>query len=72
MRKVFDQFNLISALHSCYSQIDPCYENILPILSLLSEDNKKKLFEDLDKLDFNINKLNWIKNVSFKVFKLFS
>ena len=35
-----------------------CYENILPILSLLSENNKKKLFEDLDKLDFNINKLN--------------
>ena len=58
VRKVFDQFNLISALHSCYSQIDPCYENILPILSLLSENNKKKLFEDLDKLDFNINKLN--------------
>ena len=58
VRKVFDQFNLISALHSFYSQIDPCYENILPILSLLSEDNKKKLFEDLDKLDFNINKLN--------------
>ena len=58
VRKVFDQFNLISALHSFHSQIDPCYENILPILSLLSEDNKKKLFEDLDKLDFNINKLN--------------
>ena len=58
MRKVFDQFNLISALHSFYSQIDQCYENILPILSLLSENNKKKLFEDLDKLDFNINKLN--------------
>ena len=58
VRKVFDQFNLISALHSFYSQIDQCYENILPILSLLSENNKKKLFEDLDKLDFNINKLN--------------
>ena len=58
VRKVFDQFNLISALHSFYSQIDQCYENILPILSLLSENNKKKLFEELDKLDFNINKLN--------------
>ena len=39
------------------SQKDKIYENVLPILSLLSENDKKKLFEDLNKLDFNINNL---------------
>ncbi len=58
IRKVFEQFNLISALHTFYSEKDESYKNILPILSLLSEKNKKKLFEDLDKLEFNIKKLN--------------
>tara|TARA_B100000287_G_C20622542_1_gene776517 strand:+ start:128 stop:1006 length:879 start_codon:yes stop_codon:yes gene_type:complete len=58
IRKVFEQFNLISALHTFYSENDESYKNILPILSLLSEKNKKKLFEDLDKLEFNIKKLN--------------
>ena len=57
VRKVFEQYNLISALHTYMSQKDKIYENILPVLSLLSENNKKKLFEDLDKLDFNINNL---------------
>ena len=58
IRKVFEQFNLISALHTFYSENDESYKNILPILSLLSEKNKKKLFEDLDKLEFNVKKLN--------------
>ena len=58
IRKVFEQFNLISALHTFYSEKDESYKNILPILSLLSEKNKKKLFEDLDKLEFNVKKLN--------------
>ena len=39
------------------SEKDKIYENILPILSLLSENDKKKLFEDLEKLEFNINNL---------------
>jgi len=42
------------------SQKDKIYENVLPILSLLPENNKKKLFEELEKLDFNINNLNKI------------
>ena len=58
VRKVFEQFNLISALHTLLSQKDSAYNNVLPTLSLLSENNKKKLFEELDKLDFNINNLN--------------
>ncbi len=57
VRKVFEQFNLISGLHTFLSQRDISYKNILPILSLLSKENKKKLFEDLEKLDFNINNL---------------
>ena len=57
VRKIFDQFNLISGLHTFLSQKDISYKNILPILSLLAENDKKKLFEDLDKLDFNINNL---------------
>ena len=57
VRKTFEQFNLISGLHTFLSQRDNSYNNILPILSLLSEKDKKKLFENLEKLDFNINNL---------------
>ena len=60
VRKAFEQYNLISALHTFMSKKDKIYENILPILSLLSENDKKKLFEDLDKLDFNINNFKLI------------
>jgi len=55
VRKVFEQFNLISSLHSFFSQKDKAYNNLLPTLSLLAENDKKKLFEDLKKLEFNIN-----------------
>ena len=57
VRKVFDKYNLISGLHTFMSEKDKIYENILPILSLLTENDKKKLFEDLEKLEFNINNL---------------
>ena len=57
VRKTFEQFNLISGLHTFLSQKDVSYINILPTLSLLSEKDKKKLFEDLKKLDFNIDNL---------------
>ena len=57
VRKVFDKYNLISGLHTFMSKKDKIYENILPILSLLPENDKKKLFEDLEKLEFNINNL---------------
>ena len=56
VRKVFDQFNLIAGIHTFLSKKDNSYKNILPILSLLSKNDEKKLFEDLSKLDFNINK----------------
>ncbi len=57
VRKTFEQFNLISGLHTFLSQKDDSYINILPTLSLLVDKDKKKLFEDLKKLDFNINNL---------------
>ena len=57
VRKTFEQFNLISGLHTFLSQKDNSYINILPTLSLLVDKDKKKLFEDLKKLDFNINDL---------------
>jgi len=53
VRKVFDQFNLISGLHTYLAKEHKIYENILPPLSLLDEKDEKKLLEDLNKLDFN-------------------
>ena len=55
VRKVFDQFNLISGLHSFLMSKNKMYENILPPLSLLNSSDKKKLFNDLEKIDFNLN-----------------
>ena len=53
VRKVFDQFNLISGLHTFLAKEHKIYKNILPPLSLLDEKDEKKLLEDLDELDFN-------------------
>ncbi len=53
VRKVFDQFNLISGLHTYLAKKNRLYKNILPPLSLLNEKDEKKLLEDLKKLDFN-------------------
>ena len=55
VREVFDKYNLISAVHSFLSQKDKSYLNLIPVLSVLSKNDEKKLFEELDKLDFNIN-----------------
>ena len=54
LRKAFDQFNLISGLHSFFINENRMYENILPPLSLLNSSDRKKLFEDLKKLNFNL------------------
>ena len=56
VRKVFDQFNLISGLHSFLIQDNKIYKNILPPLSLLNSSDNKKLIEDLNKLNFNTEK----------------
>ncbi len=57
VRKTFEQFNLISGLHSFLSDKENIYKNLLPPLSLLNEKDKKKLIEDLNKLNFSIGSL---------------
>ena len=54
VRKTFDQFDLISGLHSFFINKNRVYANILPPLNLLNNSDKKKLFEDLKKLNFNL------------------
>ena len=56
VRETFDQYNLISALHSYHSIKDENYKNILPPLTLLSEEKQKELIEKLNKLKFNNEK----------------
>ena len=55
VRSVFDQFNLISGLHTLCSQRDQIYRNLLPPLRLLSQEEEKKLMEDLKNLNFKTN-----------------
>ena len=52
VRETFDGYNLISALHSFHSIKDENYRNILPPLTLLSEQKLKELIEKLNKLKF--------------------
>ena len=54
VRKVFDQFNLISGLHSLMSDWDEIYKNVLPPVSLLSKKDKLQLIEELNKLNFTL------------------
>jgi len=52
IREVFDDYNLISALHSFMSKENEKYKTVLPPLSLLSEIQSKELMSKLKKLDF--------------------
>ena len=52
VRKVFDQYNLISGLHTFLSIQDNIYKNILPPLSLLDHESEKKLIAKLKDLNF--------------------
>ena len=56
VRETFDGYNLISALHSFHSIKDENYKNILPPLTLLSEQKLKELIEKLNKLKFTSEK----------------
>ena len=55
IRAVFDQYNLISGLHTFFGQNDPNYHNILPPLRILNENEKNNLLNQLDTLDFKDN-----------------
>ena len=52
IRKVFDNYNLISGLHSFMSFENEKYKRILPPLSLLSEPQQKEMMFKLKKLEF--------------------
>ena len=54
VRSVFDQFNLISGLHSLMSDWDEIYKHVVPPVSLLNKKDKNKLKEDLKKLNFEL------------------
>ena len=57
VRSAFEKFNLISGLHSFMSNEDEIYKNVLPPVSLLNENDKQQLIEDLSKLNFKLGSL---------------
>ena len=54
VRNIFEKFNLISGLHSFMSEESEIYENVVPPISLLSEEDKQQLIKDLNKLNFKL------------------
>ena len=54
IRETFDQYNLISALHSFLSDRNKKFSNILPPLVLLSDEKKRELNAKLNELKFNL------------------
>ena len=56
VRQVFDNYNLISSLHSYMSIQNPKFKNLLPPLTLLNSKDKKELLKKLETLNFSFNK----------------
>ena len=52
VRSTFENYNLISGLHTFFSQKDQNYKNLLPPLKILTDNEEKKLFNDLENLNF--------------------
>ena len=52
IRKVFDNYNLISALHTFKSEENGEYKQVLPPLNLLSQQEKKEFMSKLKVLEF--------------------
>jgi len=57
VRNTFEKFNLISGLHSFMTAEDKIYNNVIPPVSLLTEEDKEQLIEDLNKLNFKLGSL---------------
>ena len=55
VRKVFDQFNLISGLHSFFSKKEKIYKNLTPPLDLLDQKDEEKLLDELKNLNFKMD-----------------
>ena len=56
VRETFDQYNLISALHSFLSTKNDNYKKVLPPLVLLSEEKQGELINKLNNLKFMFDK----------------
>ena len=52
VRSTFDNYNLISGLHSFMSVENKKFKNVLPPLALLSDNDQKELISKLKKLEF--------------------
>ena len=57
VRSAFDKYNLISGLHSYCAKKNDIFKNVLPPLTLLTKENEKELFENLENLNFKIKSL---------------
>ena len=55
VRNTFEKYNLISALHSFFSQEDNIYKNIIPPLRLLNRNEEEELLNTLKGLNFKID-----------------
>ena len=53
VRSIFEKYNLISGLHTYYSNNDIIYKNVLPPLSILNSKEEKELMDNLEKLNFS-------------------
>jgi len=56
VRETFDQYNLISSLHSFLAIRDEKFKNVLPPLILLSQEKQKELIDKLNTLNFTSKK----------------
>jgi len=54
VRGIFEQYNLVSALHTFLGTRESIYNNILPTLSILDKEKKEKLVLELNSLDFKL------------------
>jgi 4-hydroxy-tetrahydrodipicolinate synthase len=57
VRSIFENYNLISGLHTYYAKKNSFYKNVLPPLKILNSQDEKKLFEELEKLNFSTKSL---------------
>jgi len=57
VRGVFENYNLISGLHTYYAKKNSFYRNVLPPLNILNPQDEKKLIDDLEKLNFSTKSL---------------
>ena len=57
VRSEFDNYNLISALHTYFSEKEKIYQNVIPPLSLMNKNDKEKFFHNIKNLSFSTDNL---------------